>query len=102
MLVKTQSLRVDCVTYDLEDSVIPSKKEEARTILRKFLQEPHTPGITEHAVRINPVASKWAEDDLVEVVTVLTHNLWHELTVLAQGALHRYARHPQSELRLRP
>ena len=70
MLVKTQSLTVDCVAYDLEDSVIPSKKEEARSLLRTLLREAHTPGITEHAVRINPVASKWAEDDLVEVVTV--------------------------------
>ena len=68
MLAKTQGLKVDCVAYDLEDSVIPAKKKEARMNVTRLLNEPHMPNITERAVRINPVGSKWAENDLLDVV----------------------------------
>lgn len=71
MVAKTQGLKVDCVAYDLEDSVTPSKKVEARMNVSRFLHEPRPPDITERAVRINPVGSKWAENDLVEVVNDL-------------------------------
>ena len=71
MLAKTQGLKVDCVAYDLEDSVIPAKKGEARINVSRFLHEPGTPGITERAVRINPVGSQWAENDLLDVVNCI-------------------------------
>lgn len=71
MLAKTRGLKVDCVAYDLEDSVTPAKKAEARMNVQRFLHEPRTPSITEHAVRINPVGSEWAETDLLDVVNAV-------------------------------
>ena len=69
MLEKSRGLTVDCVAYDLEDSVTPAKKKEARTNLRSFLNQPRAEGIKEQAVRINAVESGLALDDLTEVVT---------------------------------
>ena len=71
MLGKSQGLNVDCVTYDLEDSVTPSKKAEARkNICHLFDQTPST-SIREQAVRINAIESGLALDDLTEVVRML-------------------------------
>ena len=68
MLDKSISLNVDCVAYDLEDSVTLRKKAEARSNLRRFLEQPRPSGIKEQAVRINAVESGLALDDLTEVV----------------------------------
>lgn len=68
MLTKSRGLEVDCVAYDLEDSVTPAKKAEARMNVSRFLHEPRPSSITECAVRINPVGSEWAENDLLDVV----------------------------------
>ena len=68
MLDKSISLNVDCVAYDLEDSVTLGKKAEARSNLRRFLEQPRPSGIKEQAVRINAVESGLALDDLTEVV----------------------------------
>jgi len=68
MLDKSHGLTVDCVTYDLEDSVTPSKKPEARIAISKFLGQPRASGIRENAVRINAVETGLALDDLSEVV----------------------------------
>lgn len=59
---------MDNVTYDLEDSVAPSRKAEARRQLRSFLEQPRARGIREAAVRINSVDTGFALDDLTEVV----------------------------------
>lgn len=67
-LDKSRGLNVDCVAYDLEDSVTPAKKAEARINLRQFLNQPRPAGIREQAVRINAVESGLALDDLTEVV----------------------------------
>jgi citrate lyase subunit beta-like protein len=67
-LDKSRGLKVDNVTYDLEDSVTPGKKAEARTNLREFLKQERASGITEQAVRINAVETGMALDDLTEVV----------------------------------
>jgi citrate lyase subunit beta-like protein len=67
-LEKSRGLTVDCVAYDLEDSVTPGKKEEARKILKQFLAQPRASGIREQAVRINAVESGLALEDLTEVV----------------------------------
>jgi len=67
-LDKSRGLNVDCVAYDLEDSVTPARKAEARTNLRQFLKQPRPAGIREQAVRINAVESGLALDDLMEVV----------------------------------
>lgn len=68
MLDKSRGLSVDCVAYDLEDSVTPGKKAEARSNLRRLLDQPRVEGIREQAVRINAVETGLAFDDLTEVV----------------------------------
>ncbi|KAF1812143.1 beta subunit of citrate lyase [Eremomyces bilateralis CBS 781.70] len=68
MLDKSRGLSVDCVAYDLEDSVTPSMKPEARRNLREILALERAQGIREQAVRINAVESGLALDDLVEVL----------------------------------
>ncbi|KAL8663914.1 MAG: hypothetical protein Q9202_003463 [Teloschistes flavicans] len=68
MLDKSQGLNVDCVTYDLEDSVTPQRKAEARSNIRRFLQQPRSAGVRENAVRINAVQTGLALDDLTEVL----------------------------------
>lgn len=66
-LDKSRSLNVDCVAYDLEDSVTPGRKAEARTLVRKALDQDIPSGIKERAVRINSVGSGLALGDLEEV-----------------------------------
>jgi len=67
-LEKSRGIGVDCMAYDLEDSVTPGKKAEARSNLRAILSRDRVPGIREQAVRINSVDSGYALDDLTEVV----------------------------------
>ncbi|KAK4989168.1 hypothetical protein LTR66_007125 [Elasticomyces elasticus] len=68
MLQKSRGLTADCVAYDLEDSVTPGKKAEARANLRDLLSKPRVDGIHEQAVRINSVDSVYALSDLTEVL----------------------------------
>ncbi|KAJ9637090.1 hypothetical protein H2204_005014 [Knufia peltigerae] len=67
-LDKSRSLTADCVAYDLEDSVTPALKAEARTAVRRSLDQNLPGGIKERAVRINSVGSGLALADLQEVV----------------------------------
>jgi citrate lyase subunit beta-like protein len=67
-LDKSRSLSADCVIYDLEDSVTPHKKEDARALVRRALDQPVPPDIREQAVRINSVESGLALKDLTDVV----------------------------------
>lgn len=67
-LTKSRNLKVDCVAYDLEDSVTIAAKPEARKALRKFLDQERALEIREQAVRINSVDSGFALDDLTEVL----------------------------------
>lgn len=54
--------------YDLEDSVTPGRKAEARALVRKTLDTEKPAGIKERAVRINSVGSGLALQDLEEVL----------------------------------
>lgn len=65
MLTKSLGLASDNVTYDLEDSVTPTAKPQARTALRAHLANlPSRPcTIRELAVRINAVETPFALDD---------------------------------------
>ncbi|KAJ5322255.1 Pyruvate/Phosphoenolpyruvate kinase [Penicillium brevicompactum] len=67
-LDKSRSLRADCLTYDLEDSVTPHMKAEARNLVRRAIDQPSPSGIRERAVRINSVDSGLALGDLTEVL----------------------------------
>ncbi|KIX02246.1 uncharacterized protein Z518_08185 [Rhinocladiella mackenziei CBS 650.93] len=67
-LDKSRGLTVDCVAYDLEDSVTPGRKSEARSLVRKALDQEKPAGLKERAVRINSVGSGLALADLEEIV----------------------------------
>jgi citrate lyase subunit beta/citryl-CoA lyase len=62
-LAKAASLPCDALIFDLEDSVAPERKAEARENLRRaFASRPQ--GGAEWIVRINPLAGEWGADDL--------------------------------------
>lgn len=67
-LDKSCTLTADCLAYDLEDSVTPNRKTEARSLVRKALGQQLPTGVTERAVRINSVASGLALDDLTIIL----------------------------------
>ena len=68
MLEKSRSLTVDCVVYDLEDSVVEDKKTEARQSLRRFLDGERPQHIKEIAVRVNGIDTAHTLADLLEIV----------------------------------
>lgn len=68
-LDKSRSLAADCLAYDLEDSVTPHKKAEARLLVRRAIDQPTPSKIRERAVRVNSVDSGLALGDLTEVVS---------------------------------
>lgn len=68
MLDKSADLKVDCVVYDLEDSVIARKKADARAKVTQHLSRKRPVGIREQAVRINSLSSRYALNDLYNVV----------------------------------
>ncbi len=55
------------MAYDLEDSVTPGRKAEARSLVRRALDQTLPGGIKERAVRINSVGSGLALADLLEL-----------------------------------
>jgi citrate lyase subunit beta/citryl-CoA lyase len=64
----------DCLILDLEDSVPPSRKEEARVLVRRTLEShPDIFRGAEIAVRINPPAGSWGAADLAELAHTLPH-----------------------------
>ncbi|KAI0176410.1 beta subunit of citrate lyase [Hypoxylon sp. FL1284] len=72
MLTKSLGLASDNVTYDLEDSVTPAAKPDARAALRAHLdslRERRPPTIGEVAVRINAVSTRDALADLTAVAS---------------------------------
>lgn len=73
MLTKSLSLTSDNVTYDLEDSVTPTKKPEARAALQSHLTSTLKAGrpssISELAIRINAVSTPFALDDLTTLAS---------------------------------
>ena len=70
MLDKSVDFRVDCAVLDLEDSVIASKKAEARLKVTQYLSRKPPAGIRELAVRINAPDSRYALNDLYNVVSI--------------------------------
>ncbi|MBX5050256.1 HpcH/HpaI aldolase/citrate lyase family protein [Rhizobium lentis] len=68
-LEKSHSLDCDAVILDLEDSVAPEKKAEARENLRRFFAGPPLEG-KERIIRINSLSSEFGAVDL-DLVTAL-------------------------------
>ena len=67
MLAKAPGLPADEVFMDLEDSVAPGAKEEARANIVQALKEGDWTGKTV-VVRVNGVPTKWCYRDVIEVV----------------------------------
>jgi citrate lyase subunit beta / citryl-CoA lyase len=67
MLAKAPSLPADEVFMDLEDSVAPGAKEEARGNIVQALKEGDWTGKTV-VVRVNGVQTKWCYRDVIDVV----------------------------------
>jgi citrate lyase subunit beta / citryl-CoA lyase len=67
MLAKAPGLPTDEVFMDLEDSVAPGAKEEARGTVVQALKEGDWTGKTV-VVRVNGVYTKWCYRDVIEVV----------------------------------
>jgi citrate lyase subunit beta/citryl-CoA lyase len=67
MLAKAAGLPADEVFMDLEDSVAPAAKEEARGNIIQALKEGDWTGKTV-VVRVNDVSTKWCYRDVIEVV----------------------------------
>ncbi|KAL9620538.1 MAG: hypothetical protein Q9160_004899 [Pyrenula sp. 1 TL-2023] len=68
LFFEAQTLTSDLVAYDLEDSVTPANKANARSLVRTALDAPKPSTIGERAVRINSVGSGLALADLEEVL----------------------------------
>ncbi|KAK4144676.1 Pyruvate/Phosphoenolpyruvate kinase-like domain-containing protein [Dichotomopilus funicola] len=70
-LARSANLKVDNVTYDLEDSVTNDKKVEARSALLEYLINLPLPSPSgsfsprEIAVRVNDVSTPWAIEDIL-------------------------------------
>ena len=69
-LEKGHSLDCDAVIFDLEDSVSPEKKEQARENLRAFFAGPPLEG-KERIIRINSLSSEFGPADLDLVKALL-------------------------------
>ena len=67
MMAKAPSLPADEVFLDLEDSVAPSHKEEARALAVQALLEGDWTGKLV-GVRVNAVSTRWCHRDVIEVV----------------------------------
>ena len=63
MLTKALTLPADALVLDLEDAVIPEKKDEAREVVSGWLRDVEF-GRQERVVRINPLDTPWGREDL--------------------------------------
>jgi citrate lyase beta subunit len=64
---KAIGLGVDCVCMDIEDGVAMNRKAAARETIVEALQDLDF-GHSERLVRVNPVGSRWIEEDLQVVL----------------------------------
>jgi len=74
MLAKAASIDVDYIFLDLEDSVAPNRKAEARRMVVDTLRAVRFRAPT-MAVRINDLSSPWALDDIEALVAGCASNL---------------------------
>lgn len=65
MLAKAGGLDADEVVIDLEDSVAPTAKRDARALVSEYLARADAPGAV--AVRVNALDSPWGHDDVREL-----------------------------------
>jgi citrate lyase subunit beta/citryl-CoA lyase len=67
MMAKAPSLAADEVFFDLEDSVLPDRKEEARDLVAKALADGDWNGKSV-GIRVNGVDTRWCYGDVTELV----------------------------------
>lgn len=67
-LAKSAALDCDAIIFDLEDSVLPEKKAEARAALAAHFRTLDRSGGREHVIRINALSDGEAEADLETVL----------------------------------
>lgn len=70
-LAKSATLDADAIIFDLEDSVLPEKKAEARAALVAHFKEPGRSGACERVIRINPVSGAEGAADLEVVLACM-------------------------------
>ncbi len=70
MLQNISVFGCDAIIIDLEDAVPHTEKDAARRLVRRFLEH-HRDRNKEILIRINPLDTKWAHDDLREVLPAL-------------------------------
>ena len=68
-LEKSKNLAADAFIYDLEDSVAPDQKSEARNQIYKFILE-NPKDIREKIIRINAFDTDWGKKDLEALVNL--------------------------------
>ncbi|MBV1700229.1 MAG: CoA ester lyase [Hyphomicrobiales bacterium] len=71
-LEKAKSLAADVLILDLEDSVVPAAKAEARQLVAKAVREGGY-GQSELVVRLNATQSDWGVEDLVTIAPLGPH-----------------------------
>ena len=85
-LRKATGYDADCLVFDLEDSVPPQAKAEARACIAAVLREPGPDG-QERCVRINSLASGWGADDLAALPLSLIDSIMVPKVESAAGLL---------------
>ena len=68
-LQKAATLAADCVVMDLEETIVPEQKENARQNICKAIREVDY-GHREIIVRVNRLGSPWIADDLAAVARI--------------------------------
>ncbi len=66
-LHKARKLDADTIIFDMQESVPPEYKQQARELLLEAFIESSDFGHSEKVVRINPLDSDWGKDDLVAI-----------------------------------
>src|SRR5262245_58407509 len=72
MLSKSLGFESDNITYDLEDSVTPALKVDARNQLQTHIRDlaAGRRAFDELAIRVNAVGTPYAEDDLTQLASL--------------------------------
>ena len=68
MLAKAGSIAADLIIFDLEDSVLPSEKRQARKLVQSILKD-NSNGKQTLAVRVNAMDTPHLKDDLDAVMS---------------------------------
>ncbi|KGJ98062.1 HpcH/HpaI aldolase/citrate lyase family protein [Thalassotalea sp. ND16A] len=63
---KSRTLNADCIIFDLQESVPPARKAEARQHLVEQLENSDF-GYSERIVRVNKLSSTWGAEDLAAI-----------------------------------